>query len=188
MTCDEPQKFDLQVSRKGLLSSARAISKLAKQNSAFECLLTHDGSELRFNLTGGSVGVPAIGYWDGLVGVPGAIAIELYRMMPDGDPVRFVVRDGRLHIGNHAVTCSTAPFRSVPITVPVNATHEAFVHIALSRTPEEIDASGLRSRVDEALQTKEWNLKYASRLLAAYGVRGEEVETLVTHGIERVRA
>ncbi len=107
----------------------------------------------------------------------------LSRLLPESDPVEFLVDGNRLTIGGLTVPCSWHPSGAAVVSLPMNADLRELLLADLMHSEETLDASGVAKRVHDAREKRDKLLERATKLLEPLGISRDELARLVNESL-----
>ena len=171
----KPPEFQLDVNRSDLSDALKRLAKTVAKRVGEEAVLSFDGANLHIDIGGGCMTVPAQGAVDCQVRVSGKTLLNLAKVLPSGDPVHIVATKDQLRIQNCSLRCKMQDAWSKIIDLPVNLSGKEAAEYLANQSPADLEVSGL-IKVAGGMAAA---IQEAARLLAPYGIRETDIETLI---------
>jgi len=178
-------KSELSVPRPGLEKAFRLLRKLCRPKRGEEAVLSFDGACLHIDCAGMTVAPAADGIWPSQIRIPADFLMALARIPPSGDPVRFSVKDGRLHVGSCSIACILQAAWTKSIELPMTPSLAQIVALQFTHTAEEIATAGYSKLVDDAESAAESRIAKAAKQLEDLMVEPEELRKFAYATIRR---
>lgn len=175
---------NLLVDRTELLDALRLLKRMARTRK-HEAVLTFLDGWLCIELGGYTAKARAEGDWPRRLRLPAGVVAQLAIALPAGDPVHLEVDNGRLRLGSFALSCTVDETDDELLRLPANADMVDVLALAATHSRDRIASAGLLAVLEEAEQRRERAIEQAARLLQPFGVRSEEVRSIVTAALRR---
>ena len=169
----------VEVERKALRQALRTLRHAAKSSPYEEFVLSYEDNSLNIGCIGASTAIDASGRWRGRAILPSQSLLKLARLLPDDDPIRLEVREGRIRIGTFAMSCKWMESSPRQIKLPLNPPFLMLLSVGRAYSPSEIESQDVRTLVDEAEKRATEVIHSAHRELAPFGIPKEAVTKLV---------
>jgi len=176
---------ELLVPRPGFENALRLLRKLCRPKRGEEAVLSFDGACLHIDCAGMTLTPAAEGKWPRQIRIPADFLMVLARVPPSGDPVRFSVKDGRLHVGSCSVACKIQPAWAKSIDLPMNASLAQILALQFTHTAEEIETAGYSKLVSDAKSVAEARIAKAAEHLKDLMVEPEELRKFAYATMQR---
>ena len=179
-------EYSLTVNGAAFAAALKPIKRLVRMKPSDRAVLTYSGQELLIDFPGGQVSIDAAGTWPEKVHLTLSVILGWGKFYSKSDTIEMFISNGRIHMGSSSAGCTVFDTLASQITLPLNAVLWELVAVKMAHTAEEIQASGLASRV-EAAEERAINLvDKAAQTLAPLGVTVNDVRTLVVDVIKRL--
>jgi hypothetical protein len=173
------------ISREDFLMMLKPLKRFARRKQVEDAILSMEGGELVIALVGFSSGAPVTGNWTGEVRVPGGLLVRIATAPPAGDPIRLVVRDGRLHIGTLAVNCVVQKASKSKIELPLDPDLVTVLRLRLLYPPDQLERAGLAIRLAEAEAKARKLVTQAAQVLKPLDITDSDLMQIVPDQLRR---
>lgn len=169
----------VEVARQDLAAAIASWRGLKASQFPAEAQVYLDGDALVIDSDGNAVEVPCSGSWEGVARVPIGYFLGLIGKLPPNQSLDVRVSGERFYIGSSSIGCIVQPLHVSEPDLTLNPTLPDILVLAYSRTPEQLDQAGLRSRVIEAEEKAAKLVDNAMLHLAKLGVRREQLMAFI---------
>jgi hypothetical protein len=176
---------DISMERADFLEALKPLKSLVKAKELAEAVLSMEGENLTIALVGVATYVRARGAWPGEVRVPGLFMVKLAKMPPPGDPIRFQVRDERLHIGSLFVACVVQDSWKSEIELSLDPSLTDLLRLHYEYPADRIERAGLTKRVEEAKGRASKMIRKAASALAPLEIKDTDLVELLRQRLKK---
>lgn len=175
----------LKMPRAELLNAMRVLRKNANVLTKEEVVLGYRDGCMTIALAGMGASVTAEGEWPGEARLRANVFLDLSLLLPKGDPLSLSVENGFLHIGLASFSCVWQEKQKRELVLPANPTLIDVLRLANEFTPAEIEATGVKEAITEALQKRDALTRKAAEPLKVLGVTEDDLAELVAQCVRR---
>ena len=142
------------------------------------------GGRLTIRLGNASTEVAAEGQWPGRARVPGRFIQALRKALPEADPLRFRVQNGRLYAEGYSMPCAWEELPTPEVDIPIPSSLRDLLALRRQYSGEALAAAGAAAAVARAEDQRDEIIRQACDVLKRFGVKQE---TLIGRVDERAR-
>jgi hypothetical protein len=169
----------LRVSRKELIAALNQL-KIGLGRSRGEVMLfTHKDNTLSISVQGISVQVVVEGIWRGTAKIPAKAVISIIKLLPAGDPLTLMYKDGRFHIGTWSIASEWFDISPPVIDLPLNASFLDILAVKNKYNDAELVASGLEEKIHGVEEAIRERIAKASMILEPVGITSGDITRLI---------
>ncbi|PIP43271.1 MAG: hypothetical protein COZ12_05870 [Deltaproteobacteria bacterium CG_4_10_14_3_um_filter_60_8] len=176
---------DVLINRKDFLMMLKPIKRFASRKQAEDAVLSLEGGNFMITLVGLSSGASVSGNWTGEVRVPVGSLVGIAMLPPAGDPIRLVVRDGRLHIGTVSISCVAQKAWKSKIELPLDPDLVTVLRLRFLYPPDRLERAGLTRRLAKAEEKAGKLVTRAANILKPLNITGSDLVQMVQDHIRR---
>lgn len=176
---------DVSMERAAFLEAMKPLKSLVKMKDLAEAVLSMEGEDLTIALVGVATFIRAEGVWNGEIRAPSAFIVSLAKMPPPGDPIRFQVRDERLHVGSLSITCAAQDSWKSEIELPLEPSLTALLQLHYQYPADRIERAGLTKKVEEAKAKASKIIRKAASTLAPLEIKDTDLVELLRQRLKK---
>lgn len=178
----------LEVDGEALRVALTSLSRIVGSKTRDQIILSYTGEDLRIEIAGADMMVPAKGRWTGRARISGAVIFRLSRLLPSNDRLPIRIEEGTLYIGRTALPCDWEEVFEPSIPLPLNLTDIDVLKLARKYSPQRLAAAGISARAEEAEEWLSSTLDRAAQVLEPLGIRREMLEEIVERRLREGKA